>query len=61
MPNDDELDRYIEHAAALLALPLQPEWKPTVKQNLKVTLMLGASVQEFPLPDDAEPAPMFQA
>ena len=61
MPSDDELDGYIEHAAKVLALPLRPEWKPAVRQNLNVTLMLGATVFEFPLPDDAEPAPVFKA
>jgi len=61
MPNDDELDGYIEHAAKALALPLLPEWKPVVRENLKVTLALAATVCEFPLPDDAEPAPVFRA
>jgi len=61
MPNDDELDRYIDTAALILQLPMQPEWKAAVRENLAVTLKHAATVSEFPLPDDTEPAPVFQA
>lgn len=61
MPTDDELDGYIAAAAQVLRLPLLPEWKPAVRENLTVTLAFAAAVGEFPLPDDAEPAPVFQA
>ena len=36
-------------------------WKGAVKANLEVTLRLAASFADFPLPDDAEPAPVFTA
>jgi hypothetical protein len=58
---DDPLDPFIEVAAKALNLPLQPEWKPAVKANLKVTLGHAATVTDFPLPDDAEPGPQFRA
>lgn len=61
MPTDDKLHHYIDQAAEVLRLPLLPEWKPAVRENLAVTLRLAAVVQEFPLPDDAEPAPVFRA
>jgi hypothetical protein len=32
-----------------------------VSANLRVTLDQAAMVAEFPLPDDAEPAPVFRA
>jgi hypothetical protein len=32
-----------------------------VRQNLQVTLALGARVAEFTLPDEAQPAPTFEA
>jgi hypothetical protein len=32
-----------------------------VRANLRVTLDQAAIVAEFPLPDDAEPAPVFRA
>jgi 1-carboxybiuret hydrolase subunit AtzG-like len=58
---DPSLDDFIVAAAAALGLPLEEAWKPTVKANLEVTLRLAASVTEFKLPDDAEPAPVFKA
>ena len=57
----DHLDVYIESAAALLQLPLEPEWKGAVRANLEVTFKLAAIVGEKELPDDAEPAPVYQA
>ena len=62
MPNNpDPLDAYIDASAAALAVPIQPEWKPTIRQNLDVTFKLAALVAEKELPDDAEPAPVFKA
>lgn len=57
----DPLDDYIEAAAAALGLPLDPAWQGAVKANLAVTLKHAATVTEFPLPDEAEPAPVFKA
>jgi hypothetical protein len=57
----DPLDAYIDSAAALLKLPLAPEWKGAVRANLEVTMKLAALVGEKELPDDAEPAPVYQA
>lgn len=61
MPTDDTLDRYIDAAAQALVIPLDPAWKPAVRRNLETTLKLAAVVEEFALPDDAEPAPIFRA
>jgi 1-carboxybiuret hydrolase subunit AtzG-like protein len=55
------LDRFIDAAAQALALPVEPAWKPAIKFNLDVTLRMAASFADFPLPDDAEPAPVFVA
>ena len=57
----DALDDFIDAAAQALALPVEPAWKPAIKANLEVTLRLAAVVAEFPLPDEAEPAPVFEA
>lgn len=57
----DKLDDFITVASAALDLPLDPAWQPTVKANLEVTLKLANMVAEFPLPDEAEPAPVFRA
>ena len=57
----DPLDDFIASAAAALGLPLEPDWQPAVKANLAVTLKQAALVDAFPLPDAAEPAPVFEA
>lgn len=55
------LDDFIAAASTALDLPLDPAWKASVKANLEVTLRLANLVAEFPLPDEAEPAPVFKA
>ena len=44
-----------------LALPLDPAWQGAIRTNLEVNLRLAAAFADFPLPDDAEPAPVFAA
>jgi hypothetical protein len=58
---DETLDQFIEAAARALSLPIEPEWKPAIRVNLEMTLKHAALVDEFPLPDAAEPAPVFKA
>jgi len=57
----DKLDAFIDAAAVTLDLPLEPAWKPAVKANLEVTLRHAAAYADFPLPDEAEPAPVYKA
>jgi hypothetical protein len=57
----DSLDAYIDAAAAALAIPIKPEWKPEIRAHLTVTFRLAALVGEKELSDDAEPAPVFKA
>jgi len=61
MPDPASLDAYIDAAARTLDLPIEPAWKPAVRANLELTLRLAALVAEFPLPDEADPAPVFEA
>jgi hypothetical protein len=58
---DDTIDALVDAAAQVLALPIEHEWKPAIRANLQVTLRLAAVVAEFDLPDEAEPAPIFEA
>jgi len=60
-PVSDPLDAFVGAAARALELPIDPAWKPAVKASLETTLKLGATFADFPLPDDAEPAPVFTA
>jgi len=57
----DPLDDFVEAAARALNLKVQSAWKGSVKANLATTFALAASFADFPLPDDAEPAPIFLA
>jgi hypothetical protein len=61
MPSSDPTDDFIEAATNALGIPLDPAWKPAIRANLEVTLKLARLVDEFPLPDDAEPAPVYKA
>ena len=58
---DETLQEFIEAAARALSLPIEREWKPAIRANLEMTLKHAALVDEFPLPDEAEPAPIFRA
>jgi Protein of unknown function (DUF4089) len=58
---EDPLDEYIDAVARALALPVKDEWKPVVRANLEVSLRLARQVDEFALPDEAEPADVFTA
>jgi hypothetical protein len=52
---------YAHAMAGALKLPLPPEYAPHVEANLAVAFRLAPLFLEFPLPDDAEPAPIFDA
>lgn len=60
-PKIDPLDAYVAAAAQALDLPLTAQYRPGVKMNLAVTMRMAAIVAAFPLPDEAEPAPVFRA
>jgi hypothetical protein len=57
----NSLDDYIDAVGKALALPIDESWKPAVKANLEVSLRLAHLVDEFPLPDETEPASVFAA
>jgi hypothetical protein len=58
---DEALDQFIEAAVRALSLPIESEWKAAIRTNLEISLKHAALVDEFPLPDEAEPAPVFKA
>jgi len=57
----DPLDTYIDAVAGALALRIAPDWRPAVRANLEVSLRLARLVDDFPLPDEIEPASVFAA
>jgi Protein of unknown function (DUF4089) len=52
---------YARAMADALGLPLTPDYAPQVEANLAVAFRLAPLFLDFPLPDDAEPAPIFNA
>ena len=60
-PRREPLDEFIAGGAGALGLAIDKAWMPAVREHLKVTLGHGALVASFVLPDDAEPAPVFEA
>jgi Protein of unknown function (DUF4089) len=57
----DPLDQMVEAGCALLGIAPEPSWLPSIRQNLEVSLRLARLVDDFPLADEAEPAPVFRA
>lgn len=57
----DHLDVYIDAVSNALALPVEGAWRPAVRANLEVSLRLARLVDEFPLPDETEPASVYTA
>ncbi|WP_371423936.1 DUF4089 domain-containing protein [Tardiphaga sp.] len=57
----EPLDDYIDAVAEALGLPIEDAWKPSVRANLAVTLKMVGMVDEFPLPDETEPASIYAA
>jgi hypothetical protein len=60
-PERDAVDSMVVAGAQALGLTLDPSWQAGVKFNLQLVLRHAALVDEFALPDDAEPAPVFHA
>ncbi len=57
----DTLDDVISASAKSLGLKIEQAWLLAVRTHLQVTLQHGARVASFALPDDSEPAPVFEA
>ncbi|MCJ2076645.1 DUF4089 domain-containing protein [Methylobacterium sp. E-016] len=56
-----DLDAFAAAAAPLLELRLDPAWVAPVIANLRVLAAAADLVGGFPLPDEAEAAPVFEA
>lgn len=50
---------YVEHAAALLDLPLAEEHRPGVLANVERLRTVAAPLLSFPLPPELDAAPAF--
>ena len=59
MDDTSDIEAYVDAAARLVGLPLDPAHRPGVVVNLERIAAMAALVMKFPLPDDTEPAPVF--
>lgn len=50
---------YVDQMALLINLPLLPEHRPGVIENMERIIAVALLVNEFPLPEEIEPAPIF--
>jgi hypothetical protein len=57
----DFIDSLIDASAQALGLTIDPAWRDGVKFHLQLVLSHAARVDEFSLPDESEPAPVFHA
>ena len=60
-PSRESLQAFVAAAALAVDLDIRPEWLDGVSANLEVSLRLAKLVDAFSLPDDAEPATVFEA
>jgi hypothetical protein len=63
MPPDTDrqaIAAYVEQMAAILDLPLPPDCRDGVIDNVQRTRAIAQLVLEFPLPPDIEVAPTFE-
>jgi hypothetical protein len=59
--HENPIDAFVVASAQALGLALDPAWHKSIAFNLRLILRHAALFDEFALPDDAEPAPIFHA
>jgi hypothetical protein len=60
MPDPIDIEAYVEAAAQLVGLPLDPAHRPGVVLNLGRIAQMAALVMGFPLPEETEAAPVYE-
>jgi hypothetical protein len=55
-----DAEAYVDAAAALIGLPIDPAHRAGVVVNIERLAQMAALVMEFALPEEAEPAPVFR-
>jgi len=60
MPDPTDIEAYVDATAQLIGLPLDPAHRPGVVLNLGRIAQMAALVMEFPLPEETEPAPVYE-
>ncbi|WP_407050406.1 DUF4089 domain-containing protein [Methyloraptor flagellatus] len=52
---------HVAHMEAQLGLVIDPAWRPTVVANMTAVARAADLVMSWPLPEDIEAAPVFEA
>jgi hypothetical protein len=55
-----DAESYVDAAATLIGLPLDPTHRPGVILNIERIAEMAALVMAFPLPEETEPAPVVR-
>lgn len=58
---EKSIDVLVDAMAEELAIPIAPEWRDAVRQNLSLMFDLARRLDAVALPDEAEPAAVFDA
>jgi hypothetical protein len=61
MSDTNDLDAFIDAGTRLLGIEIRPEWREAIRLHLAISLAHTRAVGEFPLSDEADPAPVFKA
>lgn len=61
LPDDEALGTIVDAMLPLVGLTIEPDWRDPIVANLKATSTGARLFLEFPLPDELEPAPRFEA
>ena len=61
MDDPAKLDTLIDAAEPVLGITVRPEWRAAIRTHLAISLDHARAVAAFVLPDDGEPAPVFEA
>ena len=54
-----DAEAYVDAAAKLIGLPIDPAHRPGVVLNLERIAQMAALVMAFDLPEETEPAPVY--
>lgn len=59
--DETALDALIDVNETWLGLTIDPAWRPTIRQSLVALAVAIDAIETVALPDEAEPAPRFEA
>jgi hypothetical protein len=57
---ENDLSNFVDQAAILIGLPIPAEYRQAVIDNFERIAAVAQLVNEFPLPEDIEIAPVFE-